>query len=46
VEWFGIDRRETILADALAVDQAANVVEFSSPVATGPAVLYLSRTEK
>ncbi len=46
VEWFGIDRRETVLADELTVDQSASMVEFTSPVAPGPAVLYLSRIEK
>ena len=45
VEWFGIDRRETVRADELIVDQTASVVEFTSPVASGPAVLYLSRNE-
>ncbi|GAA1439218.1 hypothetical protein GCM10009617_03090 [Leifsonia poae] len=44
VEWFGIDRRETVPADGLTVDGSAGVVEFTSPIATGPAVLYLSRT--
>jgi hypothetical protein len=45
VEWFGIDRRETLPADDLTVDSSAVAIEFASPVVSGSAVLYLSRRD-
>jgi hypothetical protein len=43
VEWFDVAARETSPADLRTVDQAGPV-EFSAAFASGPAVLYLSRS--
>ena len=45
VEWFDVATRETAAGDPRTVD-AAITAEFSSPFGSGPAVLYLSRTER
>jgi hypothetical protein len=43
VEWFDVTARETVAGNPLTVPSVA-MIEFTSPFAFGPAVLYLSRT--
>ena len=44
VEWFDVTARDTAAADPRTVEQAGPA-EFAAPFRSGPAVLYLSRTD-
>ena len=42
-EWFGLNRRETVRADTVALESSATVHFSPPPDAAGPAVLYLKK---
>jgi hypothetical protein len=45
VEWFDVTTRETTTGDVLRVE-SPRTVEFASPFAPGPAVVYLHQPQE